>query len=217
MRSFSTCDFTGLNMNLKDVSTTRDCTDHGRKLLKELLKELDERKKNGETDLRLKYFNGIPKIQQSSGAVSSNIKSQVTTTSNILTLSASSFLWSFLLKFVISSILCILHPLHLPQNTYFTVILWMQLCYLIIEVALQPLIGDFSLPNVNWIFPDYSVSSVKCLRDLFDLIDLRQLNSIPNHTGTILDPVFSNVHSITLSPAIGILVPAAFVHPALCF
>lgn len=53
------------NSNFSDISISRDKTDRERQHLKNLREELEKRLKNGESNLTIKYRNGVPEIVQS--------------------------------------------------------------------------------------------------------------------------------------------------------
>lgn len=65
-KNFDKSRLLGLDPCLKDVAISRDRTPKERKYLADLRVSLNERVENGETDLTIKYVNGIPKIVKKS-------------------------------------------------------------------------------------------------------------------------------------------------------
>jgi len=77
------------------------------------------------------------------------------------------------------------------------------------------ILGDYNLPNVNW-FPYNNIATTNLstvnnfeanILDSFSCINMSQFNLIYNHSGSLLDLVFSHVNNASVSSETCPLVP----------
>ena len=84
--------------------------------------------------------------------------------------------------------------------------------------------GDFNLPGVSWSSVNQSLvysgavnNKSSLIGDQFISMDFLQLNSIHNHSGSLLDLIFTNAHTASVEEAPDSLVPCDGYHPSLSF
>lgn len=77
--------------------------------------------------------------------------------------------------------------------------------------------GDFNQPLTNWVNPAVSRlnTSSQALVDLTNVFDLKQVNTVRNKRGVLLDLIFSSDSDSIVHPAIDVLLPLEDDHPAL--
>jgi hypothetical protein len=78
------------------------------------------------------------------------------------------------------------------------------------------LLGDFNLPNTVWTGTPRAVDeSSRCIIDLANFYDLKQVNRVLNFRGVTLDLVFSSIPGTEVTPALDSFLPEDIHHPAL--